>query len=644
MTAKTRSFLHPTSCCLWALAFSPSLVAQTTQWTGAVSTSWTTSGNWTNGIPSATSDTIIGPGTNPCSVPASTFSFAPVVRDLTVLANANVTVPTGATLRVHGNILASTTVAGTGRFELVNAETQRARSILCQNGAVLPTVSGDTLFPPLVTGAFTMTNLTTRGDLLFNTPTALQLNGRTEVAGTLGNQPSGGGGIASVNCEPNGTLIADTVRIRDYFYAPATMRVSRIFIPTTSAFVPAAGTVVFAPQTTTTLVLEGGYLGATTVQAGATVNCTGPGGRIYDLVCNGLMRFQDMSSMFQVTGGNWTIAGQVQFTNSSTTPSQGLTSIGNSLRIQPGGSLVFDDNSSANVYFTGTPEIDGLLQVGANVHVVTGPLDVRATGRMRMAGTSTLPARLTTNTLRVAGTLEASNYRMDFGAPTGLQLLAGSSLGAAPFDLRNGVLSSTSTDPAGLLLDIGRTAPTTLDAIQFGNTTGTNPVYGVRATTAHAVQITNATGPRAGAAFEVDPLRVVSWQRGVTYAGPASPGCLGLTECATNSEPRLGNASFAFTCGNAHPNRGAIFALGLGTATTPTVIGNLQVWVDTSLPLTSTFHVSSPTGSLFVPKPIPSGTGFLGLPLTGQFVLFEPTGCTPTGLSASTAVRTVIVP
>jgi fibronectin-binding autotransporter adhesin len=43
-----------------ALFSSIHLAAQTTSWKGTVSTSWSTAGNWTNGVPTAALDAVIG--------------------------------------------------------------------------------------------------------------------------------------------------------------------------------------------------------------------------------------------------------------------------------------------------------------------------------------------------------------------------------------------------------------------------------------------------------------------------------------------------------------------------------------------------------------------------------------------------------
>jgi len=84
--------------------FSQSLTLQVEtagSWTGAVSTDWNTSGNWScNTLPTSTTDVTIPVVSN---LPVVNTSGSAVCRNITIDANASVTVNTGKDLSVYGN-------------------------------------------------------------------------------------------------------------------------------------------------------------------------------------------------------------------------------------------------------------------------------------------------------------------------------------------------------------------------------------------------------------------------------------------------------------------------------------------------------------------------------------------------------------
>ncbi|MBF9221551.1 M36 family metallopeptidase [Hymenobacter ruricola] len=79
-------------------------------WTGALSTDWNTAGNWTNGLPTATTDALI-PG-NVTNMPAIASATADV-RNLTLNAGATLS-QTAGTLNVLGNLTNNGTFRPTG--------------------------------------------------------------------------------------------------------------------------------------------------------------------------------------------------------------------------------------------------------------------------------------------------------------------------------------------------------------------------------------------------------------------------------------------------------------------------------------------------------------------------------------------------
>ncbi|MCA8953716.1 MAG: FG-GAP repeat protein [Planctomycetes bacterium] len=139
-------------------------------------------------------------------------------------------------------------------------------------------------------------------------------------------------------------------------------------------------------------------------------------------------------------------------------------------------------------------------------------------------------------------------------------------------------------------------------------------------------------------------VRVVNDFPGVHAYGTPTPGCLGPAVCWSRGAPHLANGSFGLTAENAHPNLGGVAIVGLGGLSTPVVYNLVDVWVDPGLPFATHYWQSNAAGEMFHPLPIPAQPSFLGLPLFGQFLVFEPTGCTASGLSGSNALRIEIVP
>jgi len=209
-----------------------------------------------------------------------------------------------------------------------------------------------------------------------------------------------------------------------------------------------------------------------------------------------------------------------------------------------------------------------------------GLLIVRFPGAFDVSGKNT---PLSASEIRFQGQLKIMDCLLSFGGPGGLQLLPGSDIQQTSL----ATLTSFSTQANVILLDVSRIQPTVLRVMTIGSSGSTFPAKGVRASAPYSVQALAMTGPRAGAAFEDDPYGVHSWSDGVIYGGGATPGCLGLAECETTSDARLGNASFAFRVRRAHPNTGAIYLLGIGSTTTAESLSRLQLWFDPSLPISA---------------------------------------------------------
>lgn len=137
----------------------------------------------------------------------------------------------------------------------------------------------------------------------------------------------------------------------------------------------------------------------------------------------------------------------------------------------------------------------------------------------------------------------------------------------------------------------------------------------------------------------------LSWSYpGVTQAGGPSPGCLGPADCWTNGSPRIGTSGFGFHLSHAPANGAAAAVLGLGGLTTPLPFGGLNVWIDPAQPFVLDLVPTDASGTAFDPLPLPNNAALIGFAVWCQFLPLEPPGCTPSGLSASNAVRIVVQP
>lgn len=88
------------ACCLLGTG---ALRAQTTSWKGTTSTSWSTASNWTNGVPSATVDAVIGDGSFTGSF-QPTISTSAATKNLTISATGSPVLTISKALTISGNL------------------------------------------------------------------------------------------------------------------------------------------------------------------------------------------------------------------------------------------------------------------------------------------------------------------------------------------------------------------------------------------------------------------------------------------------------------------------------------------------------------------------------------------------------------
>ncbi len=84
-----------------------SVCAQTTSWKGTVSTSWSTASNWTNGVPTATVDAIVGDASFTGTF-QPTISTSAATKNLTIGATNAPVLTIAKALTVSGNLVINT--------------------------------------------------------------------------------------------------------------------------------------------------------------------------------------------------------------------------------------------------------------------------------------------------------------------------------------------------------------------------------------------------------------------------------------------------------------------------------------------------------------------------------------------------------
>ncbi len=134
---------------------------------------------------------------------------------------------------------------------------------------------------------------------------------------------------------------------------------------------------------------------------------------------------------------------------------------------------------------------------------------------------------------------------------------------------------------------------------------------------------------------------------GVSVFGRSSPGCTGLLAMSVTSMPRVGNAGFALTCGNAPPATAGLLALTGGRFASPVVVLGVEIWVDPTLVFIQLPATSNTVGASEVSLPIPNGPWLRGTRLFAQFLWAGPTSpppCPPQSLSTSHALEFTIQP
>jgi hypothetical protein len=134
---------------------------------------------------------------------------------------------------------------------------------------------------------------------------------------------------------------------------------------------------------------------------------------------------------------------------------------------------------------------------------------------------------------------------------------------------------------------------------------------------------------------------------GVSAFGRSTPGCTGPLAISVNSMPRVDNAGFALSCGNAPPNTTGLLGFAGSRLPSPVILLGAEVWLDPSPPFVPLPASSNSIGASEVPLPIPNDPHLAGARVFAQFFWAGPTSpppCPPLGLSASNALDLTIQP
>ncbi len=486
----------------------------------------------------------------------------------------------------------------------------------------------------------------------FDPGCTIRLRGNIVIAGGIVNSTAG---IVSIESDADASLTTPVIDTAATIQPPSNWNVGLIRLTHTSSFTPTGGVVRVRSGTALTVDFHlGGQMPSMVVEQGATTTLRMAGtSSSFDAYVASLdvlgtcivePPWRDIVVLGPtvVTGqlrasqgfkpGHLRFAGPIQvasgalFESASHNRAEGSVTVDGTLRIR--------DLFASHTGFNGGP-----FQLPGSPGPTPTLLEIRPTGALILDANSTLAGF----DLRVSGRIEGSNFWIHEPSDAGVQLLAGSTIGAAPFDLRGGRISSSRTGSGTRLLDMQRTASTVLRDLTLEGGSFLQPAHNVRATTPHAVVMSNATGPMAGASFEDDPLGVITWGQGTRYLSGGTAGCLPMATCDGIGSPRIGASTFAFECRGAHAFVGGVLLIGAPAPAPITVLG-LQTSLDLLQPVISNYYGSDAQGRILAPQSIPADPFLVGLSAAAQFALLEPPNCTPSGLSTSNTVQVTIQP
>ena len=138
------------------------------------------------------------------------------------------------------------------------------------------------------------------------------------------------------------------------------------------------------------------------------------------------------------------------------------------------------------------------------------------------------------------------------------------------------------------------------------------------------VGVAPGTGQRA--ALDRDQDGILDGDEAALGYGVATAGCPGVPSIAANSEPRLGNTSFAVTGRSAPASGFGWLLMGFGQSSLPMV--GVQILIDPNLNPASFFLGTDVRGSAVQPMALPTAASWANTNLFAQFLWLD--ACAPT--------------
>ncbi|MFN0206342.1 MAG: FG-GAP repeat domain-containing protein [Planctomycetota bacterium] len=185
-----------------------------------------------------------------------------------------------------------------------------------------------------------------------------------------------------------------------------------------------------------------------------------------------------------------------------------------------------------------------------------------------------------------------------------------------------------------------------------GSASGLLPAASIAPTAATSLQIVDFDSdgfPDVGASFGIF-INNSTAPDGTMIYGSGTAGCYGAAALGANSEPAVGNLSFAFTCTNAPKNSGGFGMVSEVQDLPGTAYFDILFHIDPFAPLVHAFDTfSDAAGISTTPAPIPNDPLFHGKKYYAQELWLESTStgatCGPSSLKViSTSGLTLIIP
>ncbi|MES2431859.1 MAG: hypothetical protein V4556_13075 [Bacteroidota bacterium] len=318
--------------------------AQTTSWKGTTSTSWRTSSNWTNGVPTSLTDVIIGDA-NFTGVNQPTLSFTSYAKSITIggtkastlTQSKSVTVSGNITILSNGTFTSSNTVSLTGNWSNAGTYTGSSNKATVTFAGTAQTLGGTavTTFRKLKINAGTVVTLASN-------VTVSGASSLLTVAGTINpsESPTYTVTSASTTVSANGVLKVNASTFAGNYSGTPTL---------------SAGSIVEYSSTTTNQTISNSFTYTTLKISGASTIKT-LGGNLTSL-----------NSSTTAYGNIYVLSGTLDLSTYTaargTTTTGGTFSVSNGATLKIGGTNTFPVNYNTNTLsLTSTVEYNGAAQ------------------------------------------------------------------------------------------------------------------------------------------------------------------------------------------------------------------------------------------------------------------------------------------